>query len=82
MVYDDLDMATTEFSLNEEVKGLLKAELVRRRISHQKLAELFSAAGLSTTKASIDSKLSRGSFSAGFLLQCLKLIGCKELRIR
>jgi len=65
----------------EETKWLLKAELSRRKISHQKLAELLNQMGIEASKASIDSKLSRGTFGAVFLLQCLRAIGCDKLRI-
>ncbi|WP_183361143.1 DUF6471 domain-containing protein [Geomonas limicola] len=70
-----------EAGLNDEAKCLLKAELARRNISHQDLANRLSAAGLATTKASVDCKLSRGSFGAGFFLKCLKVIGCESLPI-
>lgn len=65
----------------EQLKGLLKAELVKRNISHQDLADKLKALGVYTTVASINSRLSRGSFSAVFLLQCLNAIGCTELKI-
>lgn len=65
----------------EEVKGLIKAELARSGISHQDLASRLAAIGVKTTKASIDSKLSRGTFSAVFLVQCFRAIGCDKLKI-
>lgn len=65
----------------EEVKGLLKAELAKNRISHEDLTKRLAAIGVKTTKASIDSKLSRGTFSAVFLLQCLRAIGRDKLDI-
>lgn len=65
----------------KEVKGLLKAELARGGISHQELANRLTEMGVKTTKASIDNKLSRGTFSAVFLVQCLRAIGCDNLRI-
>jgi hypothetical protein len=42
---------------------------------------LLNEIGIEETKASIDSKISRGSFSATFLLQCLTVIGCRKLEI-
>lgn len=62
---------------NEQAKCLLKAELVRRGISNDELVSLLSSIGVEETKASIDSKISRGTFSAAFLLQCLNAIGCR-----
>jgi hypothetical protein len=67
-----------EFHWNEQAKRLLKSELVRRGISNDDLVGLLKDIGVKETKASIDSKISRGTFSAAFLLQCLTAIGCKS----
>jgi hypothetical protein len=64
-----------------DVKGLLKAELARKGISHSDLVERLNEIGVLATKASVASKLSRGSFSAAFLLQCLRAIGCDKLSV-
>ena len=66
---------------NNKAKNLLKSELVRRGISNSDLAKMFSSVGIKETKSSIDSKISRGTFSASFFIQCLMLIGCKKIEI-
>jgi hypothetical protein len=66
---------------NDKTKRILKSELVKRGISNFDLALLFNEKGVDETKASIDSKISRGSFSASFFLQCLSLIGCNKIEI-
>ena len=63
---------------NDKAKRLLRSELVRRGISHEQLVELLAESDVFETKASIDSKISRGTFSAAFLIQCLQAIGCKS----
>jgi hypothetical protein len=68
-----------EIDWNEQAKRLLKSELVRRGITNDELVRLLENIGVEETKASIDSKISRGAFSAAFLLQCLNAIGCKNL---
>jgi hypothetical protein len=67
---------------NDKVKRLLKSELILRGISNSDLAELFSKVGIDETKSSIDSKISRGTFSASFFLQALALIGCEKIEIK
>ncbi len=67
---------------NDKVKRLLKSELVRRGISNSDLAKLLENIGVVETKSSIDSKISRGTFSACFFLQCLSVIGCKKIEIQ
>lgn len=66
---------------NDRSKRILKSELVKRGVSNSDLALLLNEIGVEETKASIDSKISRGSFSACFLLQCLTAIGCHKIEI-
>ncbi len=66
---------------NDRVKRLLKSELVRRGISNSDLANMLENIGIEETKSSIDSKISRGTFSASFFLQCLTVIGCEKIEI-
>jgi hypothetical protein len=68
-------------SWNEKVKRILKSELVKRGVSNAHLAVLLNEIGIYETKASIDSKISRGSFSAGFFIQCLSVIGCSKIEV-
>jgi hypothetical protein len=44
-------------------------------------AERLTRVGLSETMASIANKVSRGTFSAAFLLASLKAIGCQNVRV-
>jgi Domain of unknown function (DUF6471) len=64
-----------------KARGLLKAELKRREISYPQLAEKLQAMGVQETTASITNKISRGSFTAAFLLQAMEAIGCHTLRL-
>ena len=66
---------------NDKVKRLLKSELVRRGISNSDLANMLEQIGIEETKSSIDSNISRGTFSASFFLQCLTVIGCEKIEI-
>lgn len=66
---------------NDKVKRLLKSELIKRGVTNSDLAYLLKGINVHETKASIDSKISRGSFSACFFLQCLSVIGCNKIEI-
>jgi len=66
---------------NEIVKRLLKSELVKRGITTTDLVTLLNNEGLQETKSSITSKISRGTFSATFFLQCLSVIGCSKIDV-
>jgi Domain of unknown function (DUF6471) len=65
----------------DKVKGLLKAELKRKGITYQELAEKLATLGVTETPENIANKISRGKFTAVFLLQCLEAIGCTVVRL-
>ena len=56
--------------------NLLKAELKRQGVTYAQLAEF-----IGEKEVNIRNKLSRGKFSAAFLLQSLAAIGLSELRL-
>lgn len=66
---------------DDKAKRILKSELVKRGITNTDLLLLLNEAGIEETKAGIDSKISRGTFSACFFLQCLSVIGCNKFEI-
>lgn len=57
--------------------NLLKAELKRQGVTYAQLAEV-----IGEKEVNIRNKLSRGKFSAAFLLSALHGIGVAELRIQ
>lgn len=63
------------------VKGLLRSEMARRQISYQDLADKLGDIGVKESEANLRNKVSRGSFTAVFLIQCLVAIGCSSLRL-
>ncbi len=56
--------------------NLLKAELKRKGVTYAQLAEL-----IGEKEVNIRNKLSRGKFSAAFMLQSLTSIGVMSLQI-
>lgn len=72
-------MADTEWEAR--VKGLLKAELKRQNVSYAQLVDKLAAIGVVDSEPNIRNKLSRGKFTAVFLLQCMTAIGASSLRI-
>ena len=68
-------------SWEERAKRFLKAELARADIGYRELAERLAKHGLKETEASIANKISRGRFSATFLLASLKAIEAETIRL-
>lgn len=61
--------------------NLLKAELKRQGVTYAQLVDRLAAIGVEEKEANIRNKLSRGKFSAAFLLACLEAIGTHEIRV-
>lgn len=64
------------------VKGLLKSELKRKGVSYAQLVDRLAAIGVVDSEPNIRNKLSRGKFTAVFLLQCMEAIGSASLRLQ
>lgn len=67
---------------NDEAYQLLKGELGRRRVTYARLQRQLAAIGVEETERSIASKISRGSFSFAFFIQCMRAIGAQQVDIR
>lgn len=65
----------------DRARGLLRAELVRRNLGYKELVEKLAEIDVKESPQNIANKMSRGGFSAAFLLQCLHAIGCRDVRI-
>ena len=63
------------------VKGLLKAELKRRNLSYGDLADKLKAIGVKDNKLNISNKISRGTFTAVFFVQCMEAVGCHTIHL-
>lgn len=74
------DPATVEFETR--AKNLLKGELKRRGITYEALADKLAPLGVKENARNLNNKISRGGFTAAFLLQCLNAVGASSLQLR
>lgn len=65
----------------DKAKNLLKSELKRRGMSYAALANRLADMGIRETERNIANKLSRGTFTAAFMLQCLTAIGASRIEL-
>ena len=65
----------------EKAANLLKAQLKLKGITYSQLVERLEAIGVDEKEANIRNKLSRGKFTAAFMLQCLTAAGVADLRL-
>jgi hypothetical protein len=68
-------------SWEERAKRFLKAELARADVGYRELAERLKKHGMKESEASIANKISRGTFSATFMLAALIAIGAESVRL-
>ncbi len=73
------DPQTVEYETR--AKNLLKAELKRKGVTYAQLAEKLAAMEIHESERNLNNKISRGGFSAAFLLQCLQAIQVREIRL-
>ncbi len=74
-------MAAKRKDWQAQVKGILKGELKRRNLSYAGLAERLAAIGVKDSERNISNKISRGSFTAVFFVQCMEAIGTKTIHL-
>ena len=73
------DASTVEYETR--AKNLLKGELKRRGITYAGLAEKLATIGVVENERNLNNKISRGGFTAAFLLQCLEAIGSQDIKL-
>lgn len=73
------DPSTVEYETR--AKNLLKGELKRRGITYEGLAEKLASIGVTENARNLNNKISRGGFTAAFLLQCLRAIGASSIQL-
>jgi 3-mercaptopyruvate sulfurtransferase SseA len=74
-------MMKTDAEWQAEVKGLLKAEMKRRGLTYDQLAAKLGEIGVRADPHVLRNKVARGGFSAVFLVQCLRAMGCRRIEL-
>jgi hypothetical protein len=84
-LYDDTSIMERDMpertDWEEKAKGLLRGEMARRGVTYAGLVEKLAVIGVDDNERNLRNKVSRGKFTAGFLLQCLSALGATELRL-
>ena len=66
---------------NDLAKGVLRSEMAKRRISYADLADSLAELGVKESVPNLRNKVSRGSFTAAFLFQCLRAMRVTTLHL-
>ncbi|WP_417483644.1 DUF6471 domain-containing protein [Maricaulis salignorans] len=87
IVSDMVTIVTMEDAMSDlskwegQAKALLKSELKRRGVTYGQLVEKLETVGVSESEPNVRNKLSRGKFTAAFMMACLEAIDARELRL-
>ena len=68
-------------SWEEEASRILRAEVVRRGLTYKQLSVRLQFLSVFESERAIANKLSRGTFSFVFALQCCKALGIRSLDV-
>ena len=74
-----MDRLHTFVNWENEARRILKAEIVRRGLTYAVLAKRLQAIGVHETERSLANKMSRGTFTFVFFLQCMKAMGASSI---
>ena len=74
-------MPVVEKEWEDKIKRLLKSELAKKGVTYAGLVGKLAEIGVMDSEPNIRNKLSRGKFTAVFLIQCLEAIGASSLRL-
>lgn len=74
-------MPVQEKEWEDKIKKLLKAELARKGVTYAQLVGKLADIGVMDSEPNIRNKISRGKFTAVFLIQCLEAIGAETIRL-
>lgn len=62
-----------------KARGIIRAEMARQNVTYAQLAERLAALGISEDERNLRNKVSRGKFTASFLLQTLSAMGRNDM---
>ncbi|CAJ3981981.1 Uncharacterised protein [Burkholderia pseudomallei] len=66
----------------EEAKGLIEEEMVRRKIGYKQLSRMLEELGIEESPDQINRKVNRKRFSAAFLVACLRAMGVETILLK
>lgn len=64
-----------------KARGLIRAEMAGKNVTYSQLVERLESLGVSEDERNLRNKVSRGKFTAAFMLQCLAALGVSSVRL-
>ncbi len=64
-----------------KARGILRGEMAKQNVTYSQLAERLQSIDVQEDERNLRNKVSRGKFTAAFMLQCLTAMDAKSLTI-
>jgi len=64
-----------------KARGIIRAEMAKQNITYSQLTQRLESIGVQEDERNLRNKVSRGKFTAAFMLQCLAAVGCSTVRL-
>ena len=64
-----------------KARGIIRGEMARQNVTYAQLVEKLAAINVSEDERNLRNKVSRGKFTAAFMLQCLSALGARSLSV-
>lgn len=58
-----------------KARGIIRGEMAKQNVTYSQLVERLESIGVKEDERNLRNKVSRGKFTAAFLLQCLSALG-------
>lgn len=58
-----------------KARGILRSEMAKQNVTYSQLLERLESIGVEEDERNLRNKVSRGKFTAAFMLQCLAALG-------
>lgn len=62
-----------------QARGIIRAEMAKQGVTYSQLLEKLESIGVHEDERNLRNKVSRGKFTAAFMLQCLAALGSRQL---
>lgn len=64
-----------------KARGILRAEMAKQNVTYSQLLEKLKSIDVEEDERNLRNKVSRGKFTAAFMLQCLAAMGVNDIRL-
>ena len=65
-----------------KARGIIRAEMAKKNVTYSQLVDMLDSVGVAEDERNLRNKVSRGKFTAAFMLQCLAAMHCSNVHLQ